>query len=103
LKGGGWLLFVSTGPFGITAWGIPAIMAAAMSDIARAEDAMAAFGRITAVMGVGQAVGPVLAGTLTDFTGAVESGLWISISAAGCAIAWLLLRTTPEHNASRAQ
>jgi len=103
LQGGGWLLFVSTGLFGITAWGIPAIMAAAMSDIGRAEDAMAAFGRITAVMGIGQAAGPVLAGTLTDFTGAVESGLWISISAAGCAVAWLLLRITLEHNASPEQ
>ena len=103
LQGGGWLLFVSTGLFGITAWGIPAIMAAAMSDIGRAEDALAAFGRITAVMGIGQAAGPVLAGTLTDFTGAVESGLWISISAAGCAVAWLLLRITLEHNASPEQ
>lgn len=70
-----------------------------MSDIGRAEDAMAAFGRITAVMGVGQAVGPFLAGTLADITGIVGSGLWISTSATGCAVAWLLPRRTDNTGA----
>jgi MFS family permease len=92
MNGTGWPLTVSVVLFGTTVWGIPAIMAAAMSDIGRAEDAMAAFGRITAVMGIGQAVGPFLAGTLADATGVVGSGLWISTSAAGCAVAWLVFR-----------
>jgi predicted MFS family arabinose efflux permease len=92
--GNGWPLVTSVVLFGTTAWGIPAVMAAAMSDIGRPEDAMAAFGRITAVMGVGQAIGPFLAGTLADATQVVESGLWISTGAAGVAVAWLILRLT---------
>ncbi len=98
MNGPGWPIVISVLLFGTTAWGIPAIMAASMSDNGRAEDAMAAFGRITAVMGVGQAAGPFLAGAIADATGVVGSGLWISTAAAGCALAWLLLHTAPRHN-----
>jgi predicted MFS family arabinose efflux permease len=92
LSGNGWPLVVSVALFGFTAWGIPAIMAAAMSDVGRAEDAMAAFGRITAIMGIGQAAGPVLAGTAVDLTGIVGSGLYVSTAAALCAAAWIAAR-----------
>jgi predicted MFS family arabinose efflux permease len=79
-------LVLSVAVFGVTAWGIPAIMAAAMGDLGRVERTMVAFGRITTVMGMGQAAGPFLAGALADATASVNSGLWISAGAsiAGC-------------------
>lgn len=39
-----WSLMRSVLIFGVTAWGIPAIMAAAMGDVGHAEDATTAFG-----------------------------------------------------------
>ena len=80
--------------FGATAWGIPAIMAAAMSDCGRAEDAMKAFGRITAIMGIGQAIGPFVGGSLADTTGIVNSSLWISIAAASVGMAWSMSKVS---------
>jgi MFS family permease len=68
--------------FGGTAWGIPAIMAATMGDVGHGWEAGAAFGRVTTVMGIGQAVGPVAAGVVADITGTPSSGLWVSVGAA---------------------
>lgn len=100
-SGPGWPVGISVVLFGTTAWGIPAIMAAAMSDTQCTARATAAFGQITAVMGVGQAVGPFLAGTAADLSGAVDSGLWISTSAAGAAAGWILMRRAPGRSARR--
>jgi MFS family permease len=38
-----------------------------------------AIGAMTVAFGVGQAVGPVAIGALTDLTGALSSGLWTSV------------------------
>lgn len=77
-----WSWILSGVLFGATAWGIPAIMAATMSDIGYAHGAASAFGRVTTVMGIGQAVGPVLAGAMADVTGNPSAGLWASAAAA---------------------
>lgn len=79
--------------FGITAWGIPAVMAAAAGEVRGARDATTAFGHLTTVMGVGQAMGPSLAGALADATGAVDSGLWIAMLAAVAGVGWSLAAT----------
>ncbi len=92
-----WGLVFSVALFGITAWGIPAIMAAAMSEVGRPEDAAMAFGRVTAVMGVGQAVGPLFAGVLADATGNVQSGLWIATLAAVAGVGWSLAAAVTEN------
>ncbi|GAB4347439.1 MAG: YbfB/YjiJ family MFS transporter [Gammaproteobacteria bacterium] len=55
--------------WGIGVWSIPSIMAAAVGDYLGAERAAAAFGTITLFFGVGQIVGPALAGVLADLTG----------------------------------
>jgi MFS family permease len=81
-------LVVSATLFGVTAWGIPAIMAAAMGDGGRVDDAVSGFGRITTAMAVGQTLGPLVAGRLADLTGVVTSGLWLSILAAIAAGVW---------------
>jgi MFS family permease len=54
--------------FGLTAWSIPANMAAAVGDYAPTSLAAAALGFITIIFGVGQAMGPPIAGRLADWT-----------------------------------
>lgn len=84
LHGTGAGLIFSVALFGITAWGIPAVMAATMGQVVRPEDTTVALARVTVWMGTGQAAGPVLAGALTDATGIVSAGLWLSALAAAC-------------------
>ena len=52
--------------FGITAWSIPAIMAALCGDILGPRLAPAALGFITLFFGIGQALAPGVAGALAD-------------------------------------
>lgn len=52
--------------FGLSAWSIPAIMAAACGDVLGARLAPAALGFITLFFGVGQALGPLVAGAMAD-------------------------------------
>jgi len=55
--------------FGLTAWSVPAIMAATCGDVFGARLAPAALGFITVFFAVGQAVGPTVAGAIADATG----------------------------------
>lgn len=52
--------------FGVTAWGVPAIMAVVCGDIVGPLMAPAAYGFLTAFHGFGQAAGPSVAGKLAD-------------------------------------
>ncbi len=54
--------------FGLTAWSIPTIMAAAAGDYLGSKLAPAGLGFITLFFGVGQALGPALGGYLADVT-----------------------------------
>jgi len=60
--------YFSAAIFGITAWSIPTIMAAAAGDYAGSKLAPAGLGFITLFFGVGQALGPALGGYLADVT-----------------------------------
>jgi len=55
--------------FGISAWSIPAIMAAACGDILGPRLAPAALGFLTLFLGVGQVLGPAVAGAMADGAG----------------------------------
>lgn len=55
--------------FGLTAWSIPAIMAATCGDVLRSRLAPAALGFITLFFGIGQAIGPSVAGRIADVAG----------------------------------
>ncbi len=55
--------------FGLSAWSIPAIMAAAVPDYVGTRLAPAGLGFITIIFGLGQAAGPPIAGRLADWTG----------------------------------
>jgi MFS family permease len=54
--------------FGLTAWSIPTIMAAAAGDYVGPRLAPAGLGFITLFFGIGQALGPALGGYLADTT-----------------------------------
>ena len=80
--------YLSAFLFSITAWSIPAIMTAVCGDRFGAQLAPAAFGFITVLFGVGQAIGPVLAGAIADATGSfalafVIAGAFALIGAGG--------------------
>ena len=55
--------------FGLSAWSIPAIMAATCGDVLGPRLAPAALGFITLFFGIGQAVGPSIAGATADAAG----------------------------------
>jgi predicted MFS family arabinose efflux permease len=59
-------VYLSAGLFAITAWSVPALMAASAGDVFGARLAPAAIGLMTVLMGVGQAIGPYLAGRIAD-------------------------------------
>ncbi len=62
----GLFLYLSIGFYGIVAWSIPSIMAAAVGDHVGPVKASAAFGLITFIFGLGQITGPAIAGVLAE-------------------------------------
>jgi MFS family permease len=80
--------------FGLTAWSIPAIMAAACGDVLGAKMAPAALGFITLFFGIGQAVGPSVAGAIADATGTFNPAFLLAgIVALFGAVGSLFLKT----------
>jgi MFS family permease len=61
-----WGVYLSAALFALTAWSVPALMAALCGDLFGARLAPAALGLITMVFGLGQALGPYLAGVIAD-------------------------------------
>ena len=62
-------LYVSVVLFGLSAWGMPSIVAAAAGDYLGPEKVAAAFSLLTIMFAVGQVAGPTLAGVLAEWTG----------------------------------
>ncbi len=60
--------YISAVLFGLTAWSIPTIMAAAAGDFVGPRFAPAGLGFITLFFGIGQSIGPALGGYLADTT-----------------------------------
>ncbi|MBU1344792.1 MAG: MFS transporter [Proteobacteria bacterium] len=60
--------YVSAILFGLTAWSIPTIMAAAAGDFIGPRLAPAGLGFITLFFGIGQSIGPALGGYLADMS-----------------------------------
>jgi MFS family permease len=86
---------VSATLFGLAAWSIPAIMAATCGDVLGSRLAPAAFGFITSFFGLGQAIGPSVAGAIADATGSFALAfIFASIVALLGAGGALMLRPT---------
>jgi len=87
---------VSVVLFGLTAWSIPGIVAAACGDYLGPKMAPAALGFATLFFGLGQAAGPSIAGAIADATGSFGPAFLL---AAGVAllggVGSLLLRPPP--------
>jgi MFS family permease len=64
----GWSVYLSAALFAATAWSVPALMAALCGDLFGPRLAPAALGLVTLVFGLGQALGPYLAGAIADAT-----------------------------------
>jgi len=81
--------------FGLTAWSIPAIMAAACGDLLGPRMAPAALGFITLFFGIGQALGPTVAGAIADASGSLLPAMLLAAAVAFLgAVGSALLRPT---------
>lgn len=90
-------LYLSIGFYGIVAWSIPSIMAAAVGDYVGAKKAAAAFGFITFIFGLGQISGPAVAGVLAERTGSFASSFSMAAFFAGAAIVLTAFLQKPRH------
>jgi predicted MFS family arabinose efflux permease len=64
--------------FGLSAWSMPAVMAAACGDLLGPRLAAAGLGFVTLFFGIGQAVGPSAAGAIADATGSLAPALLLA-------------------------
>lgn len=86
--------------FGLTAWSIPAIMAATCGDLLGPRLAPAGLGFITLFFGIGQAAGPSIAGIMADSGHSLSPAMLLAAGVAllGAVGSLFLRSTTPEHN-----
>jgi MFS family permease len=91
----GIFLYLSIGLFGIAAWSIPSIMAAAVGDYAGPEKMAKAFGLVTFIFGFGQIAGPAVAGTLAEMRGSFTLSFLMAAVFAGIAIIFSIFLKKP--------
>jgi MFS family permease len=72
------LYFLSLVLYAAGGWSIPGIMAAASGDYVPPRFAPAALGMITLIFGIGQAIGPWVAGALRDSSGSFTSSFFLA-------------------------
>jgi len=89
--------YVSAIFFGLTAWAIPTIMAAAAGDYVGPRLAPAGLGFITLFFGIGQAIGPAIGGFLADYQGSFTLSFLLAtvVSLAGTVGALTLRKPEP--------
>ena len=92
----GIFLYLSIGLYGLVAWSIPSIMAAAMGDYVGARKAATAFGLVTFIFGLGQITGPAVAGVLAEKTGSFTSSYYMAAAFAAAAILLAVFLRKPE-------
>ena len=68
--------------FGLTAWSIPAIVAALCGDLLGARLAPAGLGFVTLFFGIGQALGPSAAGAIADAVGSLAPAMLLAAGVA---------------------
>jgi MFS family permease len=94
----GMFLYLSILFYGLVAWSIPSIMAAAMGDYVGSQKAAAAFGLVTFIFGLGQISGPAVAGILAERTGSFSSSFYMAAGFAGLAILLTAFLRKPASN-----
>ncbi|MBE0614464.1 MAG: MFS transporter [Burkholderiales bacterium] len=93
----GIFLYLSIFCYGLVAWSIPAIMAAAVGDYAGPENAARGLGFITLIFGLGQISGPAIAGMLAERSGSFSSSFYMAAAMAGAAILLSATLKPPRH------
>ncbi|MBN1686271.1 MAG: YbfB/YjiJ family MFS transporter [Spirochaetales bacterium] len=80
--------------FALTAWSIPAVMGAAVGDTFGPAAAPAVLGFVTLIFGIGQSLGPLIAGAVADSSGTYKFAFLLAAGAAliGVPVS-LLIRT----------
>lgn len=76
--------------------GVPVIVAACCGDYVGARLAPAAMGFTTLFMGVGQAIGPVVSGSMADLTSSFYMSFYVAALVAGVGIVSALLLRQPQ-------
>ncbi len=94
----GIFLYLSIGFYGIVAWSVPSIMAAAVGDYFGAHRAGQAFGLVTFIFGLGQIIGPAVAGVLAERTGSFSGSFYMAATLAGTAILLTAFLKKPQSN-----
>ncbi len=91
-------LYLSAVVFGLSAWSVPTITAAAAGDYVGARLAPACLGFITLFFGIGQALGPVVGGYLADRTHSFTTSFIVAcgVSLLGAILATRLPRNEAE-------
>ena len=91
-------LYLSVMLFGLSLWGIPTVMIAAVGDMVGPVRAASVFGFITIFFGVGQILGPAVAGYIADLTGLFDSSFLMCgiLSAIGAIAAVRMSRFVAE-------
>lgn len=94
----GIFLYLSIGFYGLVAWSIPSIMAAAVGDYVGAQKAAAAFGLITFIFGFGQIAGPAVAGILAEKTGSFSSSFAMAAAFSAAAVILTAFLRKPQRH-----
>lgn len=89
-------LYLSIGFYGIVAWSIPSIMVAAVSEYVGVDKALAAFGFITFIFGLGQITGPSIAGVMAENTGSFSSSFFMAAAFSSAAIVLTAFLRKPQ-------
>jgi MFS family permease len=92
----GVFLYLSIGFYGLVAWSIPSIMAAAVGDYFGARRAATAFGFVTFIFGLGQVSGPAIAGILAEKAGSFSSSFYMAAVFSVVAILLTVLLRKPK-------
>jgi MFS family permease len=95
-------LYLSVLLFGMSAWSIPGIMGAAVGDYMGPHQAVHALGILTVFTGVGQTIGPAIAGVLADRSGTFYSSYLLAavLAALGGLLSLALRSPSSAHRAA---
>ena len=90
-------LLLSVALYGLAAFAIPTIMAAAVGDYLGLSRAASAFSLITLFFAVGQTVGPGSAGLLAEASGTFTTSYLAAAALTGAAVLLTVLLPRPEN------
>ncbi len=98
---GTWSVYVSIVLYGMSAWAIPTIMAAAVGDYMGTAKAATAFSIITFFFAAGQTLGPGIAGLLAKGSGSFNGSYLLAAAATGVGVLAAALLRRPGEAARR--